>query len=182
MKNLIVLILIFSIAFTANSQKATIIYVVRHVEKVTADPNNKDPFITDKGQQRSVDLANKLKKSKLSAVYSTNFQRTKLTVKPIADEQSLTVKIYDPKQIKSFVSIILQENKGGKILIVGHSNTVLETIEALGGERPIPEIKDQEYDYFFTVKVANDGTVTVKMKHYGAKNSENEGLQLMKTN
>ncbi len=182
MKNFIILMLIFSISFTANSQKVTIIYLVRHAEKITIDPNNKDPLLTERGQQRSNDLVNKLKKNKLSAIYSTDFQRTKLTVKPIADKQGLPIKIYDPKQIKSFVNTILQENKGGKILIVGHSNTVLETIEAMSTTRPIAEIKDQEYDYFFTVKIAKEGTATVKMEHYGAKNSESEGLQMMKTN
>lgn len=86
MKNFIILILLFIISFTANSQKATTIYLVRHAEKVTTDPNNKNPLITERGQQRSSDLVNKLKKNKLSAIYSTDFQRTKLTVKPIADK------------------------------------------------------------------------------------------------
>lgn len=66
--------------------------------------------------------------------------------------------------------MILKENKGDKILIVGNSNTVLETIEAFATTTPIPEIKDQEYEYFFTVRVAKDGTATVKSEHYGAKN------------
>ena len=182
MKNLFILIFIFGIHFTSKCQSTTTFYLVRHAEKVTNDPNNKDPLLTENGQERAVSLAKQLKKVKLSAIYSTDFQRTKLTVQPIAKKQKLKVQIYDPKNLKSFVSTIMQENKGGKILIVGHTNTILETIEALGAMRPIPEIKDQEYDYFFTVKVTEGGTATVNFEHYGEKRSGIEGLQMMKNN
>jgi phosphohistidine phosphatase SixA len=180
MKKLIVFLLIFGFHFTTKCQSTTTFYLVRHAEKVTTDPNNKDPLLTEKGEKRAILLAKKLKKKKLFAIYSTDFQRTKLTVKPIAEKQKLVVKIYDPKNLKLFISTILQENKGGKALIVGHSNTILETIEALGATRPIPEIKDQEYDYFFMVNIAEDGTVKVDVEHYGEKNSGIEGLQMMK--
>ncbi len=182
MKNLFILIFIFGIHFTTKCQSSTTFYLVRHAEKVTTDPNNKDPLLTEKGEYRAISLSKKLKKKKLSAIYSTDFQRTKLTVQPIADKQNLGVKIYDPKNLKLFIYTILQENKGGNILIVGHSNTILETIEALGATRPIAEIKDQEYDYFFTVKMAKNRTASVELEHYGEKNSGIEGEQMMKNN
>jgi broad specificity phosphatase PhoE len=182
MKNLLTLFFIFGFYFTTKCQNSTTFYLVRHAEKVTTDPKNKDPLLTENGQKRAILLAKKLKKNKLSAIYSTDFQRTNLTVKPIAEKQKLAVKIYDPKNLKSLVSTLLQENKGGKILIVGHSNTILETIEALGATRPIAEIKDEEYDYFFTVNIAEDGVATVRFEHYGEKNSGIKGTQMMKNN
>lgn len=182
MKNLTILLFFLSLAFTGKSQNTTTIYLVRHAEKVTTDPANKNPLLTEQGQKRAKDLAKKLKKQKIVAIYSTDFQRTKLTAQPLADKKQLTVKIYEPKQLKSFATMILQEHEGGKVLIVGHSNTVLETIEALGVTRPIKEILDNEYDYFFTVEVAENGTATVKFEHYGTKNSIPNDVQIMKNN
>lgn len=182
MKNLFILFFIFGLYFTTKCQKVTTFYLVRHAEKVTTDPNNKDPLLTENGQKRAVFLTKKLKKKKLSAIYSTDFQRTKLTVKPVAEKQKIDVKIYNPKQLKMWASTLLQEYKGGRVLIVGHSNTVLETIEALGGERPFTEITEQDYDYFFTVNIEKDGTVKVDVEHYGEKSSGTEGLQMMKNN
>jgi phosphohistidine phosphatase SixA len=182
MKNLFIIVLMLGLRISTIAQKSTIIFVVRHAEKVTADPINKDPLLTEKGQKRAFDLAKKLKKQKLSAIYCTDYQRIKLTAQPISDKQNITIQIYDPKNLKAFAEKVLQENKGKKILIVGHSNTVLETIEALGGKRPIPSISDNEYDYFFTVKVSVEGLVAVESGRYGEGNEVLTTGQIMKTN
>jgi broad specificity phosphatase PhoE len=154
------------------SQKPTTIYLVRHAEKIISDPNDKDPKLTEKGQNRALDLVEKLKKQKLTAIYSTDYMRTKSTAQPISYKKSLPIKIYDPKLLKAFVETILSENKGKKILIVGHSNTVLETIEAMRGKRPIEKVLDSEYDYFFTIKIFTNGLVDVDFEHYGDGNVE----------
>jgi phosphohistidine phosphatase SixA len=182
MKKTLILLFLSLFSFVARSQNETTIYLVRHAEKITSNPNDKNPSLTDRGEKRAIALLKKLKKKKITTIYSTDFQRTKLTAKPIADKLKIDIKIYDAKQLKEFAKMILQENAGGKILIVGHSNTVLETIEALGGKRPISEINEQQYDYFFEVKVKTDGSVEVKTEHYGEPNSNTEGLQMMKNN
>ncbi len=170
MKKALFLLIIVAFGFQIQAQKPTIIYLVRHAEKVTTDPANKDPLLTEKGQKRALDLAKKLKKQNLSAIYCTDYQRIKLTAQSIANKKNLTIQIYDPKNLKAFADKVLQENKGKKVLIVGHSNTVLETIEALGGKRPIASILDNEYDYFFTVKISAEGLVEVDLARYGEMN------------
>jgi len=177
MKKLLTIFLWLVLISTANSQ--TTIYLVRHAEKVTTDANDKDPLLTKRGFMRAKALAKKLKKVKLNSVYSSDLQRTKLTVKPIAGKRNLTIKMYDPRQLKDLASKIIQENKGQNVLVVGHSNTVLETIEALGGQRPVKSIEDQEYDYFFTVIINANGDVESKVAHYGKPNSDVEGKQNM---
>lgn len=181
MKNLIFLLVMLSFQVISFAQTTTI-FLVRHAEKITTDPNNKNPSLTERGEKRALSLAKKLKNQKITAIYTTDFERTKLTAKPLAEQQKITINSYDPKQMKTLVSTMLNENSGKKVLVVGHSNTVLETIEALGAKRPILAISDQEYDYLFTVKVESDGKVDVKMEHYGEKNSNTEGLQMMKAN
>ena len=182
MKKLFTLLLVMMIAFHIKAQKSTTIYLVRHAEKVTTDPANKDPLLTKKGQARALTLAKKLKKQKLSAIYCTDYQRIKLTAQPIAEKQNLTIQIYDPKNLKAFAEKVVLDNQGKKILIVGHSNTVLETIEALGGKRPITTISDNEYDYFFTVEISVAGLVNVKFGHYGDKTESSVSSYEMKVN
>lgn len=182
MKKISIIFIFFYLTNFILSAQTTTIYLVRHAEKVTVNPKEKDPLLTEQGQQRALDLAKKLKKQKINSIFSTNYQRTKLTAKPLAEAKSIDIKIYEPKDLKAFANQLLTENEGNKILVVGHSNTVLETIEALGGKRPIPEITDQEYDYLFTVQVKKGGEVKVAVEHYGVKNSNTEGLQMMKGN
>ena len=167
MKNLFIFLLIFNLPTSLKAQKSTFVYLVRHAEKVTNDPTNKDPLLTEQGYQRALGLAKKFKNQKLSAIYCTDYQRTKLTAEPTAEQKNLIVQIYDPKYLNAFAEKILEEYKSKKLLIIGHSNTVLETIEALGGKRPIISISDNEYDYFFTVEIFKEGLVTVKYERYG---------------
>jgi 2,3-bisphosphoglycerate-dependent phosphoglycerate mutase len=144
----------------------TVVYVVRHAEKITTDPNDNDPLLTEEGLKRAKKLSKKLKGIKLSAVYSTDFQRNKLTATPTANKQRLNIELYNTKNLKEWVAQVLQQNKGKNILIVGHSNTVLETIEALGGKKPIEKINDDDYNYFFEVVIGASPPVVVTVSKF----------------
>src|SRR5690349_12166945 len=82
----------------ASAQRKTLL-LVRHAEKdvsATADPDN--PALTSAGTERAARLARKLRKYKVGAVYSTNFQRTMNTARPTAERRGLTVRTYDAKK------------------------------------------------------------------------------------
>ncbi|UQD56521.1 histidine phosphatase family protein [Flavobacterium sp. K5-23] len=180
MKKILLIVLLFAFKISAQTGNPTTIYLVRHAEKITTDPGNKDPLLSETGQSRAKVLAKKLKKVKLQNIYSTNYNRTKLTATPTAIRQHKTILFYDPQQLKNNANTILKDNQGKNVLIIGHSNTVLEMIEALGGKKPIDRITDQEYDYFFKLTINQDGSAIVSVSHYGQPNSNNEGEQMMK--
>lgn len=179
MKNILFTLLFISLTATAQSNLPTTIYLVRHAEKVTDDPTNKDPMLTENGENRAIALAKTFNKIEINNIYSTNYKRTTATAAPLAKNQKKEIKIYDLKKLKTEVETILKDNKGKNALIVGHSNTVLEMIEALGGKRPVAAIYDQEYDYLFQLVIGADGTSEVKVMHYGEINSNSEGEQMM---
>ncbi|MFT5713696.1 MAG: phosphohistidine phosphatase SixA [Flavobacterium sp.] len=181
MKKILFLLLLLSLNTRAQSTSMTTIYLVRHAEKVTDDPTNKDPMLTENGENRAISLVKTLKKTAIHNIYSTNYKRTMATAMPLAKKLKKEIKIYDLKQLKTEAETILKDNKGKNALIVGHSNTVLETIEALGGRRPIDGISDAEYDYLFRLSIDPDGTTVVKVMHYGEINSNSEGEQMMHT-
>lgn len=168
------LVLLLTIGVFAQAEKPTRIYVVRHAEKMTTDPKNNDPSLTENGIKRAIALAEKLKNRPINTIYSTNYKRTKNTALPTAENQKKKLNEYDAKNTATTAAIILKENKGKYALVVGHSNTVLEMIEALGAKRPISTIADQEYDYLFLVKIHANGKTKVKVMHYGQANTFQE--------
>lgn len=148
---------------SVQAQEKTI-WIVRHAEKDTTAAHKKDPSLTPLGHQRALDLANYLQGQEPGVIYSTNTSRTKQTVayflaKPV---------MYDPQLLTPLVEKILNLKKVENILIVGHSNTVLETIEAFGGSRPIAALKDDDYDYIFKLSINAQGQVITQAFHYGA--------------
>ena len=167
MKFALIICLFFALNVSAQDRKASTIYLVRHAEKSMDNSHNKDPFLSKSGLKRAKLLANKLKRIHISAIYCTDFQRTKQTAIPTAEKQHVTIKLYDPRQLKLFADSLLQNNKGESVLVVGHSNTVLETIEALGGQRPISTICEHDFDFFFVVNIKADGKTEVKFSRYG---------------
>lgn len=155
--------LLFS-SYNASAQKTTI-WLVRHAEK--ADTPATNPPLTRLGQQRAKMLIKSLKGDRIAAVYITNFIRTTQTAKPITDKYKLTPQIYDVNDYKGLAAKVLRQNKGKNVLIVGHSNTIVPTIVALGCESPFPALNDDDYDILFKVTVKN-GRADLEMSYYGS--------------
>jgi broad specificity phosphatase PhoE len=151
----------------------TTVYVVRHAEKETT-PGLTDPSLTPAGQERALALRDILGTNQpLSAIFTTNTVRTRATVEPLAAAHQLTPEVYDPKQLPRLVARIRQLPAGQRVLVVGHSNTILETVEALGAPRPVAAIGDNEYDYLLEVKVPRDSAqaATAVARRYGVKSA-----------
>src|SRR5690349_20766422 len=74
----------------------TTIYLVRHAEKQTSSGNmmTSDPDLTMEGRVRADRLADSLTGKKISAVYSTDYQRTRNTAAPTARLKMRDVTIY----------------------------------------------------------------------------------------
>lgn len=144
---------------------ATVIYVVRHAEKGTNDPV--DPDLSAAGQARAQALKDSMRNVTLSAIYSTDYKRTQQTVGPTAQDKNLTPVLYQAPELKILASKIKQTYLNRTVLIVGHSNTVLETIEAFGGKRPVPVINEHEFNYLFKITLKENRDPVVETRHYG---------------
>ncbi|MFX8922159.1 hypothetical protein ABTN04_18905, partial [Acinetobacter baumannii] len=90
-------------------------------------------------------------------VFSTETKRTRAPAAAV----DAPLLIYGTGNFIDFANVLMPEFKGKKILIVGHSNTILETIEALGAKRPVKELKDEDYDYIFKLTISDAGKVKV---------------------
>ncbi|WAC41817.1 SixA phosphatase family protein [Pedobacter sp. SL55] len=175
-KLLLLFVLALSLQQVLYAQKTLKVWVVRHAEKDALDPQDKDPDLSADGAKRAEALMKRLKGQKIDSIFVTDYKRTKLTGFPLADRIGISLKTYEPSKA-SELSANLKANAGGKkILIVGHSNTVLELIEAFGGKRPVAKLSDDDYDYIFELTIKGD-KVDVKTDHYGEESRSKPGAE-----
>lgn len=153
---------------TAEPDKpVTTIYVVRHGEKETADPAERDPALNEDGTARAEALRVLLKDKPIDALYSTKYKRTTGTLKPLAEERQLKINTYEPTAFVSLKNEVLQNYTGKTVVIAGHSNTILNIVEAFGIDKPFAEAPESKYDHFFKITIAADNTSSLETSQYG---------------
>ncbi|MCB2410120.1 histidine phosphatase family protein [Hymenobacter lucidus] len=171
----LVLVLLLGVLSCATSRPTaaavTTVYIVRHAEKETT-PGLADPPLTPAGEQRAVALREKLGQELIVAIFTTNTSRTRATVAPLATALKLTPQVYDARQQSALAERIKAEYAGKKVLVVGHSNTILEAAEALGAARPVPTIGDDEFSYLLEVQLPATGAATATSRQYGAASGQ----------
>ena len=144
--------------------KGVTVLLVRHAEAdYPSDPIN--PALTTAGQARTQKLVHVAEKAGVSAVYATEFQRTQLTVEPLATALGLTVQQYTSTDTEGIVDQVLDNHDGETVLIAGHSHTVPQIINEFGGQLPAATVTD--FDNLFVVTY-NTGVVEVVNLQYGA--------------
>lgn len=113
-----------------------------------------DPPLSSKGQERAQSLIRKFRKYKISKIYSTNYNRTKSTVLPFANSIGLSIKNYDPRNLKAFADELIKiENQSKTILIVGHSNTSPKLVNLLLGKDIYKDLDESVYNQYWVVKI-----------------------------
>ena len=147
----------------------TTVYLVRHGEKSTAIPNDPDPDISTAGWARAYALATRLRDSGITAIITTQLKRTKETAEPLAARLGLAQEVVPTGGAAhpDSVAAAIMRHRGGKILVVGHSNTITPIIAALGGPK-LPNLCDSEYSTLFVVRVTRSPSPVVVRQHYGA--------------
>ncbi len=154
-KSIVLFFLIFlTAAFAQAESSITTVILVRHAEKSTTPKD--DPLLTDSGKSRASHLAEMLSNAGVQAIYTSQYERTKLTAEPTAKKLNINPTVIDAAKSNEFANAIRSKNAGQVVLVVGHSNTLPEIIHALGGPE-IPELDDQEYDSFFVLSVPQNG-------------------------
>lgn len=154
----------------------TTVIVVRHAEKA-AQPAA-DPPLTEGGRARARALAAALVHAGVTAVITTQYERTRDTGAPTAAEFHLTPEVVPASAPVAgharAVATAVMQHAGGTVLVVGHSNTVAEIVAALGATQP-PDLCDAEYDAMFVVTIALGRPATVVKARYGAATPVPEG-------
>lgn len=113
------------------------IYVMRHLNTLAGAT---DPDLTAEGQHNAVLLVKWFKRDKPAVIYVSSTKRAQQTAAPLAQALRITPKIYSPADTPALVAAVSAETQ--TVLVVGHSNTVPDIIERLGGQRPAPLVHE----------------------------------------
>jgi broad specificity phosphatase PhoE len=155
-------------AFVAyRSATTTTVVLVRHAEKelVTID----DPPLAAGGERRAERLAQMFGDvrgaGRIEAIYVSDARRTQQTAMPLAARLGLRPTVLPAADVSGLVSHVLSEHRGGRVLIVGHSNTVPEIVQKLSGAT-VPAIGQDEYDTVYIVTVPTFGKSSVLRMKY----------------
>ncbi len=162
---LLALAALLPITTTAVAQAPTTIILVRHAEKA-GEPTDRDPELSEAGRERAVALARVLGDANISAIYSTPFIRTEKTAAPLAEKLGLDVTITPLTRtlVQDLAATLKSQHAGETVLVVGHSNTMPQTITALGV--PLENLEEHEYDWLFVVTLV-DGHASLTKLRFG---------------
>ena len=138
--------------------KLTTVILLRHAEKIS--DGSKDPGLTETGKKKAESLVSLFKNTSLSAIYSTDFIRTRETVAPLAKSKSLAIKNYEALKT-DVIDNMLKEHEGKTILICGHSNNIPSIANYLRGTEEFKTFADNEYDNILIVTVGKERAATV---------------------
>ncbi|WP_129791120.1 phosphoglycerate mutase family protein [Sphingosinicella sp. CPCC 101087] len=127
-----------------------IYHVVRHLHTPEGE---RDPDLTAEGHRQAVLLADRLAEAPPAVIYVSTYKRTVQTAAPTAARLDLIPIVYDPRDTPALVARV----RAGPTpaLVVGHSNTVPDIIEQLGGTRPEPLVHEDFGDLW---SIRSDGT------------------------
>jgi broad specificity phosphatase PhoE len=149
---------IFAVWVWATAGSTTVI-VIRHAEKDLSVVG--DPPLNQAGEARAALLAQMFGDAKVvghvDAIYVSPALRNRLTAAPLAARLGITATVAPADDPKALARRVLHEHDGGRVLIVGHSDTVPGIVAALSGDKNIPEIATQEYGTMYIVTVPRFG-------------------------
>jgi phosphohistidine phosphatase SixA len=165
-------LLLAAAAARAAAQGATTVILVRHAEKVDANPLDRDAPLSPAGRRRARDLAAALQGRRVDAILVTQLKRTRETARPLAARRGITPEEThlgrdSDSAAAEVVSLIRARHRGQTVVVVGHSTTIPRIIALLGGPtlRPLCE---NAHRHLYTLVVPRAGPVRLTHTHFGA--------------
>jgi phosphohistidine phosphatase SixA len=151
----ICLALLLLLGTAADTYAQGTIFLVRHAERADSGTMSgttmaTEPELSEAGRARAESLAMMLKDAGIKAIYTTEYQRTRQTAAPLAKALGIEVTVVSSRDGQALVEKL--KAAAAPVLVVGHSNTVGETIAALGVSEPV-KIGDADYDNLFIVSL-----------------------------
>ena len=136
-----------------------VVYLVRHSER--AEDGSDDPPISQEGWARARMVTRLLQDSGITHIHSTDYQRTRQTATPTSGVTGVEIQSYDPRDLPAFAAVL--KATPGRHLVVGHSNTTPQLVEALGGDSQ-GAIAEFEYDRLYILVISDEHVSTVLLR------------------
>jgi phosphohistidine phosphatase SixA len=167
-------------ALAAPAVQQRTVVLVRHAEKDPAPADPRDPGLSEAGRARAEELARLLAAARATALFSSEFRRTRDTLAPLAARLQLDVQALPAAQPADLLARLDALPPGSVAVVCGHSNTLPELAARLGAPLPgLAESKagrvlpDEAYDRLFvlTRPAGGDAAPACLELRYGATSS-----------
>ena len=146
------LLVLLLLAWAVLSASTTTLYVIRHAEQVT--DGGQDPPLSAGGQARAERLRDVFGQGGaglgIDGIIVSEFRRAQETARPLADARGIPVVVVDADDPGETARRALRDFHGGRVLIIGHGNTVPAIVEALSGEA-VPAMDEGDYRTMYVV-------------------------------
>ena len=162
MKKLILTFIFLSLSLISYAQEITTYYFIRHAEKLRIDKTDKNPNLNFNGYKRAEAWKDVFSDVPFDAIYSTDYNRTKLTAKPTATSKNLPILLYNPNTMYS--EAFQNNTKGKTVLVVGHSNTSNVFANKILGIEKYKEIKDNNNSNLYIVTISDGKISSILLK------------------
>jgi phosphohistidine phosphatase SixA len=147
---------------------STTVIVIRHAEKESG--SLVDPPLSAAGEARATLLSRIFGDSKglgsLDAIYISTALRNRMTAAPLAKRLGLVPIAASTGDPKSLVQRVLRDHSGGRVLIIGHLDTVPEIVSILAGRSDVPKIDEQDFGVMYVVTVPRIGHANLLRLNY----------------
>ena len=167
LKKLLVTIIILCgiLKISAQEKETTTYFLIRHAEKIRKDTTNKNPELTEKGNNRAENWSIVFENVDFDLIYSTKYNRTIQTAEPTATKQNLEIQYYSPSHLND-EDFKLKTN-GKTVLVVGHSNTTPQFVNDILGELKYSDIDDENNAnlYVLTVLGKTKNCILIKVPY-----------------
>jgi phosphohistidine phosphatase SixA len=145
----ILLYLVATVFAHAAAGQPPVIFLVRHAERAAISGHvPSDTGLSEVGRARAEALAQALKDAQITAIYTSEYKRTQETAAPLAQSLGMRPEVVAAGDQRSLVAKIRAQP--GNVLVIGHSNTLPQIINALGVAARVT-IAESEYDNLFLV-------------------------------
>ena len=135
------------------SGTTTTVILLRHAERY-------GPDLIEEGRARAAALPAAVAGYDIAAIYSPDKVRNLDTVRPLAEQRSLEIKVIE---VKNVARRLVHENPGKTVVWVGNSTNLHDIYESLGGTDRAPVT----YGQLFILEVPATGTTKVIKSRYG---------------
>jgi broad specificity phosphatase PhoE len=108
--------------------------LVRHAEKAAPlDPQDKDPDLSPRGQERAARLATLLGKTAVTRLVATEYKRTQHTLTPLSERVGKPIEVRPAARTNDLVRELRDASPGSTTVVATHSNVIPVIVRDLGG-------------------------------------------------
>jgi phosphohistidine phosphatase SixA len=114
-------------------RSATVIFL-RHAEALPRTRDNQNPDLAKAGEARAKRWQKALRAAGVTKIFATELVRTQQTAAPLAAALGLKLTPYRAGKSRQFADSLRSLEAGQVAVVCGHSNTVPQMVERLGGQ------------------------------------------------